>query len=165
MSLSPNPNICASNTFEVSVFVMRKVVLRPDFHHGHIPAVYYLPDQVVLPLDMLPSLVAPGFFRIRHRSTVVTVKHQWLIHVWNNFQISKEFLNQTASLAASQAAMYSASMVESAMLDCLILLQTIAPPPRVNTDPDVDFRLSRSDWKSESVYPIGFRSPPEYTSI
>ena len=56
----------------------------------------------------------------------------------------KKFLSHTASLAASDAAMYSASMVESAMLDCLMLLQTTAAPPRVNTDPDVDFRESLS---------------------
>ena len=49
------------------------------------------------------------------------------------------FLSQTNSLAASQAAMYSAFMVEYAMLDCLTLLQTTAAPPRMNTEPDVDF--------------------------
>ena len=65
----------------------------------------------------------------------------------------KKFLSQTASLAAYEAATYSASMVESVMLDRLMLLQTIAPPPRVNTDPDVNFEESLSAWKSESVYP------------
>ena len=56
----------------------------------------------------------------------------------------KKFLSQTASLAASKAAIYSASMVESVMLDCLTLLQTTAALPRVNTEPDVDFLESLS---------------------
>ena len=66
----------------------------------------------------------------------------------------KKFLNQTASLAASEAAIYSASMVESAMLDCLTLLQTTAAPLRVNSELDVDFPESLSPWKSESVYHV-----------
>ncbi|CAA3018940.1 low affinity sulfate transporter 3, partial [Olea europaea subsp. europaea] len=41
----------------------------------------------------------------------------------------RNFLNHTASLVASQAATYSASMVKSAIQDCLILLHTTAPPP------------------------------------
>uniref|UniRef100_A0A3Q7HEN8 Reverse transcriptase Ty1/copia-type domain-containing protein n=1 Tax=Solanum lycopersicum TaxID=4081 RepID=A0A3Q7HEN8_SOLLC len=42
-----------------------------------------------------------------------------------------KFLSHTASLAASEAATYSASMVESATQVCLMLLQTMAPPPKV----------------------------------
>ena len=56
----------------------------------------------------------------------------------------KKFLSQTTSLVAPEAAMYSVFIVESAMLDCLILLQTTAVPPRVNTEPDVDFLESLS---------------------
>ena len=54
-------------------------------------------------------------------------------------KLFKNFLSHTTSFAASQAATYSASMVESATHPCLMLLQTIAPPHRLNTDPDVDF--------------------------
>ena len=77
----------------------------------------------------------------------------------------KKFLSQTASLVASEAAIYSALMVDSVMLDCLALLQTTAAPPRVYTELDVYFLESLSPWKSESVYPSIFRSPPEYTNI
>ena len=56
----------------------------------------------------------------------------------------KKFLSQTASLAASEAAIYSAFMVEFVMLDCLILLLTTVALPRVNTEPDVDFLESLS---------------------
>ena len=37
------------------------------------------------------------------------------------------------------------SMVESAIQDCLKLLQLMAPPPNVNTQPEVDFLKSRSN--------------------
>src|ERR1051325_7294359 len=56
----------------------------------------------------------------------------------------RNFLSQTASFAASQAATYSASIVESAMHLCLMLRHTTTPPFRVNTDPDVDFLESLS---------------------
>ena len=56
----------------------------------------------------------------------------------------KKFLSQTASLATSEAAIYSAPMVESAMLDYLTLFQTTAAPLRVNTELDVDFLESLS---------------------
>ena len=48
------------------------------------------------------------------------------------------FFIQTASLAASAAAMYSASVVESAIVSYLELLQLIAPPFNVNMNPDTD---------------------------
>ena len=66
----------------------------------------------------------------------------------------RNFLSQTASFAASQAAMYSTSIAESAMYHCLMLRHTTAPPFRVNTDHDVDFLESLSVWKSESVYSV-----------
>ncbi|EFH51116.1 predicted protein, partial [Arabidopsis lyrata subsp. lyrata] len=45
------------------------------------------------------------------------------------------FLIQTASLAASEAAIYSASVVESATVLCLELFQLTAPPLRQKTNP------------------------------
>ncbi|KAJ9547421.1 hypothetical protein OSB04_019964 [Centaurea solstitialis] len=42
-----------------------------------------------------------------------------------------KFLSQTASFAASKAAMYSASVVESAIVSCFELFHEIAPPFRV----------------------------------
>ncbi|PRQ50071.1 hypothetical protein RchiOBHm_Chr2g0129021 [Rosa chinensis] len=55
------------------------------------------------------------------------------------------FFIQTASFAASDAAMYSASVVESAVTLCLQLLQFTAPPFKVKTNPDVDFLSFTSD--------------------
>ena len=56
-----------------------------------------------------------------------------------------KFLIQTASFAASDAAIYSASVVESAVVSYLELFQLTAPPFKVNMYPDMDFELSISD--------------------
>ncbi|KAL4589133.1 hypothetical protein LXL04_002035 [Taraxacum kok-saghyz] len=47
-----------------------------------------------------------------------------------------KFFSQTASLAASHAAMYSDSHVESATVSCLELFHVTAPPLSKNTHPD-----------------------------
>ena len=54
------------------------------------------------------------------------------------FQNHSPSFNQTASLVASLAAIYSASIVESAVMGCLELFQDTAPPLNVNKNPDVD---------------------------
>ncbi|KAA0067074.1 hypothetical protein E5676_scaffold14G00910 [Cucumis melo var. makuwa] len=77
----------------------------------------------------------------------------------------RNFLTQTTSFVASQAATYSTSIVESAMHHCLMLHHTTALPFRVNTDPDVDFLESLLVWTSESVYPIRIKSLAPYTSM
>src|SRR5262249_19670106 len=73
------------------------------------------------------------------------------------------FFIQTASLAASAAAIYSASVVESAIVACLEFLQLTAPPLSMNTNPDTDLLSSGSDWKLESVKALSCRSPPPYS--
>ncbi|TYK28175.1 hypothetical protein E5676_scaffold289G00930 [Cucumis melo var. makuwa] len=77
----------------------------------------------------------------------------------------RNFVRQTASFAASQAATYSGFIVESAMHPCLMLRHTTAPPFRVNIDLDVDFLESLSVWKLESVYPVRIKSLAPYTSM
>ena len=59
--------------------------------------------------------------------------------------------NQTAFLAASDAAIYSASIVESAIVLCLELFQLTTPPFKVNMNPDCDLKSSMSVWKLASV--------------
>ncbi|KAK9111977.1 hypothetical protein Scep_019496 [Stephania cephalantha] len=54
------------------------------------------------------------------------------------------FLIQTASLAASDTAIYSASILESATVSCFELFQLTAPPFKVNTYPDCDLKSSIS---------------------
>ncbi|KAL0413299.1 UNVERIFIED_CONTAM: hypothetical protein Sradi_1531600 [Sesamum radiatum] len=58
---------------------------------------------------------------------------------------------QTASLAASEAAIYLASMVESAVVSYLKLFQATTPPLSLNTKPDRDLTSSSSDWKLASI--------------
>ncbi|KAL0423488.1 UNVERIFIED_CONTAM: hypothetical protein Sradi_0883600, partial [Sesamum radiatum] len=70
------------------------------------------------------------------------------------------FFIQTASLAASKAAMYSASVVESDVVSCLELFQATTPPLSLNTNPDYDFASSSSDWKLASLKPSSINSPP-----
>ena len=61
------------------------------------------------------------------------------------------FLIQIASLAASKAAINSASVVESTVEPYFEQRQLIAQPLRVNMYHDVDFLSYGSLWKSESV--------------
>ena len=70
------------------------------------------------------------------------------------------FLIQIASLVASDAAIYSASIMESAVTPYLELFQLTAPPLQIKTNPEIDFLSSTSDKKSESVKPSICRSPP-----
>src|SRR5664279_4851021 len=49
----------------------------------------------------------------------------------------RNFLIQTPSFAASEPAIYSASVIESATVSCLELFQLTAPPFTVNTYPDL----------------------------
>ncbi|KAK2456386.1 hypothetical protein QL285_003757 [Trifolium repens] len=74
------------------------------------------------------------------------------------------FLIQTASFAALEAAIYSASVVESATVSCFELFQLTAPPFRKNTKPDCDLKSSLSVWKLASMYPTtASSSSPPYT--
>ncbi|KAJ0796430.1 hypothetical protein HanRHA438_Chr04g0176191 [Helianthus annuus] len=54
------------------------------------------------------------------------------------------FFIQAASFAASDATMYSDSVVESATTLCLELFHETAPPLRVNTKPVCEREVSRS---------------------
>ena len=73
-----------------------------------------------------------------------------------------KFFSHIASFAASLAAIYSHSQVESAIVSCLELFQEIAPPFRVKTQPDWERKLSLSVWKLASLYPTTLKSslPP-----
>ena len=73
------------------------------------------------------------------------------------------FLNQKPSFITSEVVTYLASVVESAMMGCLKLFQLTAPSLQMNIYLDVDFLSSRSDMKSESVYPSthNSESPPK----
>jgi hypothetical protein len=54
------------------------------------------------------------------------------------------FVIHIASLVACVLAMYSALVVDRAIVGCRLLLQEIAPPPIMNTNHVVDLLSSRS---------------------
>ena len=56
-----------------------------------------------------------------------------------------------APLAESDRAIYSASLVDKAVTDCWHDLQLIAPPLYINSQPVIDFLLSKSVAKSASA--------------
>ena len=55
------------------------------------------------------------------------------------------FFNQTALLAASLTAIYSAYVIESTIIGYLKLSEETAPPFKVNRNPNVDLLSSGSD--------------------
>jgi hypothetical protein len=78
-----------------------------------------------------------------------------------------KFCNHVASLAASEAAMYSDSQVDSATIGYLELFHVTAPPFNRNTQPDCEQLSSTSVWKLASVYPLILSSslPPNTKNI
>ena len=70
------------------------------------------------------------------------------------------FLNQKASLAASEVAIYSTFMIKSAMISYLKLFQLTAPPLHKKIHLDVDFLSLTSVIKSELMYLSTFSSDP-----
>ncbi len=72
------------------------------------------------------------------------------------------FVIHMASFVACVFAMYSASMVDNAIVGCPLLLQEIAPPPIMKTNLVVDLLSSRSPPQSASQYPstsLDWRAP------
>jgi hypothetical protein len=63
------------------------------------------------------------------------------------------FVIHMPSLVACVLAMYSASVVDKAIVGCHLLLQKMVPPPIMNTNPVVDLLSSRSPGQSTSQYP------------
>jgi hypothetical protein len=63
------------------------------------------------------------------------------------------FVIHMASLVAYVLAMYSTSVVGKAIVGCRSLVQEMAPPPIMNTNPMVDLLSSRSLAQSASQYP------------
>ena len=75
-------------------------------------------------------------------------------------KVYKNRFNHTVSLVAAQLEMYSASMVDKVTQSYFLLDQDIAPPPNMNTNPEVDFRSFGSLAQSVSEYPRSRKSDP-----
>jgi hypothetical protein len=63
------------------------------------------------------------------------------------------FVIHMASFVACVFAMYSAFVVDNAIVGCHLLLQEMAPPPIMKTNPMVDLLSSTSPPRSASQYP------------
>jgi hypothetical protein len=70
----------------------------------------------------------------------------------NNFQ------SHIASQLAEHAAMYSASTVLRAILDCFLLCHEIMIDPKLKQHPEVLFLSAMLPAQSESVYPLNVKS-------
>src|SRR6266851_4811762 len=75
-----------------------------------------------------------------NRSIIIASNQGWTILGKAKFPM--ETSQPAASRAASDNATYSASVDESAIVDCFFDLHVMAPPPARKTYPDVDFKSS-----------------------
>jgi hypothetical protein len=71
---------------------------------------------------------------------------------WGSPNSSYKFLSQYTSLLASDIATYLASVDDNATVVCFLDLHMIAPPPDINTYPEVDL-WSSVFAKAASEYP------------
>ncbi|KAJ9545013.1 hypothetical protein OSB04_024720 [Centaurea solstitialis] len=96
------------------------ILIRRNLAYSHVSSFDDLSDEVKLPKYMSRLMMLSRLILATTLRSVI------------------KFLSQTASFAASEAAMYSASVVESAIVSCFELFHEIAPPFRVKTYPDCD---------------------------
>lgn len=129
---------------------INNIFISPNAFHNNLLLSAELANDVILPLHMLYLNVTVVLFGMRAST------------IGKEPSLMMKSLIYLASFKASEAATtYSVSHAKSTMHYCFTLDQLTIPPFRVKICPDVDALLSRSDWKSTSVYPIncGFPSP------
>ncbi len=82
------------------------------------------------------------------------LSHQITIAFFSSmyFKSMTNFIIHMASFVACMFAMYSASVVDNAIIGCRLLLQEMAPPLIMKTNPVVDLLFSRSPPQSASQY-------------
>ncbi len=83
---------------------------------------------------------------LSHRITIIFFSSMYPKSIIN-------FVIHMASFVTCVFAMYSASVVDNAIVGCRLLLQEMAPPPIMKTNPVVDLLSSRSPPQSASQYP------------
>ncbi|KAK8670845.1 hypothetical protein V6N13_037459 [Hibiscus sabdariffa] len=127
------------------------VVICVYLAYFHISSIYDLSHEMEAPKNVFGSLMRSGFLCLRNGSIVVTVELHSIRYAWHNPSSVTNFLIQTTSFTASLAAIYSASVVESATVSCFELFQLTVPPFRQKTNPDCDRESSLSVWKLASV--------------
>ncbi|KAL4339884.1 hypothetical protein GQ457_08G026640 [Hibiscus cannabinus] len=90
------------------------------------------------PKNVFGSLMRSGFLCLCNGSIVVTIEFYRSDMLGTTPNSDMNFFIQTASFAASLAAIYPASVVELTIVSCFELFQLTAPPLRQNTKPDCD---------------------------
>ncbi|KAL0439317.1 UNVERIFIED_CONTAM: hypothetical protein Slati_2414700 [Sesamum latifolium] len=95
--------------------------------------------------NVLGTMMRSRFLCLCYSPVVITKNNYGLSNVRYHTQLLDVVFHPTASLAASEAAMYSASVVEFAVVSCLELFQATTPPLSLNTKPDWDLASSSSD--------------------
>ena len=90
-----------------------------------------LSNEIKLPHNVFALLLIPWLLGLRNSSTVVTVEIQRARGIREHNKLNKEL-----PYPNTEAAMYSASVVESATVSCLELFQLTAQPFTLNTKPD-----------------------------
>ncbi|KAL0284898.1 UNVERIFIED_CONTAM: hypothetical protein Sradi_7186600 [Sesamum radiatum] len=115
---------------------------------------------MVVSKNVLGTVMRSRFLCLCYSPIVITEENYGLSNARYHTQLLDVVFHPTASFAASEVAMYSASMVESAVVSCLKLFQATTPPLSLNTKPDWDLASSSSDWKLASLYPSSINSPP-----
>jgi len=83
---------------------------------------------------------------LSHRITIIFFSSMYPKSIIN-------FVIHMVSFVACMFAMYSASVVDNAIVGCSLLLQEMAPPPNMKTNHVVDLLFSRSPPQSASQYP------------
>ncbi|KAJ9553351.1 hypothetical protein OSB04_017396 [Centaurea solstitialis] len=96
------------------------ILVRRNLAYSHVSSSDDLSDEMKLPKYMSRLVMLSRLLSLRHSPRILATTLRSVI----------KFLSQTASFAASEAAMYSASVVESAIVSCFELFHEIAPPFR-----------------------------------
>ena len=119
------------------------VLLGGDFCYCNVSSMYDFPERWYFRLMCFPHLWLLGSREFATAPLLPQYKVIGRCIFRTTSKSVKNFLSHTASFPTSQSATYySASIVESAIHDCFMFLNTTAPPFRVKTDPDTTRNLA-----------------------
>lgn len=94
--------------------------------------------QVILPLYVFILLVVSWFFRMCDYPIVIIKQHEGWYSQGYYLSPIRNFLSQMTFFTTSKTITYLTSIVKLTIQDCFTLIQLRAPPPRVNTNADVN---------------------------
>ena len=106
---------------------INNVLISEHFLYDYISPTNDFSNKVVSSKYVFRCLMRPWFLCLLNGSIVITIQRYWINNFRHHFKFLDElpypdhFLIQTTSLAASEASLYSASVVESAIVSYLEL--------------------------------------------